>query len=334
MLDKYVDMFAESNTLTARETEILKLLTNNITHLKEMAVHLGLSQSTINNHLNNIYMKCRVKGKAQLLAKCFGFISKQMEEPTKKFVAPRVLVVDDEIELCEILKSYLEDIGFNVSITPDSTTVMEIIEKESVDIILSDINMPKMDGFELLKNVRAKYPEYPVFMFMTGYSKYKNDELYDSGAAIIIDKPIDFNMLYYQMMQFYLEDMTEKGRLLRVHKAIECKINETKTFPISNVSMGGVFVDVPLEKLSDDLFKPGSKLRLSFIIDPKESPVNVEAKVIWKREKEINDFTTGVGVKFQNITEEDHKKIEKFVRIHKILDLVPMESNRVLGESK
>lgn len=216
MLTKYIDQYAEVSKLTTRETEILKLLTNNITHLKEMAEHLGLSQSTINNHLNNIYMKCRVKGKAQLLAQCFDFISKNLNEPKKKFVAPRVLVVDDEVELCEILKDYLEDIGFSVFTTPDSTKVMGMIEDNSVDIILSDINMPKLDGFELLKLVREKHPEYPVFMFMTGYSKYKNNDLYDSGAAVIIDKPIDFNMLYYQMMQFYLEDMHEKGRLIRI----------------------------------------------------------------------------------------------------------------------
>ena len=77
MLEELVKQFAQEKSLTKRETEILFLLTRNITHLKEIAAYLKLSRSTINNHLNNIYIKVNVKGKAQLLAQCFGYVSKK-----------------------------------------------------------------------------------------------------------------------------------------------------------------------------------------------------------------------------------------------------------------
>ena len=333
MLEKYLGRYAKDHSLTKRETEILKLLTKNITHLKEMAAHLNLSQSTINNHLNNIYVKCKVKGKAQLLAGCFEYINQNLTQPKKKFIAPNVLVVDDEVELCALLKDYLEDIGFSVITSVDSTRVMDILAKEPIDIILSDINMPKLDGFELLKQVRSQYKEYPVFMFMTGYTKYKNKDLYDSGASIIIDKPIDFNMLFYQMMQFYLEDMTENGRMLRVSKDIRCKVNHKFDYSITNISMGGVFVNVPHEAMSLEEFDPGQIVMLSFQVDLNQSPTNIRAKVLWKREQEINGLGTGLGLRFIDLTENDHRHIEKFIRVNKILDLIPMEHNRLYSEN-
>lgn len=64
-----------------------------------------------------------------------------------------------------------------------------------VDIILSDINMPGMDGFELLKQVRSEYPEIPVYMVSAYESpefRTKADQL---GALRFLSKPVDFHLL-------------------------------------------------------------------------------------------------------------------------------------------
>ena len=165
MLEELIKQFALEKSLTKRETEILFLLTKNITHLKEIAEYLKLSRSTINNHLNNIYIKVSVKGKAQLLAQCFGYASERIPEIKQTASVPRVLVVDDKEDPRLILKDHLEEIGFTVVTTTSFSQVRGLLEKEKIDLILSDISMPELDGFKLFKDVRIKYPKYPVFMY-------------------------------------------------------------------------------------------------------------------------------------------------------------------------
>ena len=165
MLEELIGQFAGEKSLTKRETEILFLLTQNITHLKEIAEYLKLSRSTINNHLNNIYIKTSVKGKAQLLAQCFGYISEKVTISRETSAIPKVLVVDDREDPRLMLKDHLEEIGFSVFTTASLAQVRGLLERENIDLILSGMSMPEFDGFKLLKEVRIKYPKYPVFMY-------------------------------------------------------------------------------------------------------------------------------------------------------------------------
>ena len=164
MLEGLISQFAKEKSLTKRETEILFLLTKNITHLKGIAEYLKLSRSTVNNHLNNIYIKTSVNGKAQLLAKCFEYISERVSVPGESIASPKVLLVDDSEDVRLILKDHLEEIGFSVTTTSNLIHARGILEKESIDLILSNINMPELDGFKVIRDVRIKRAKYPMFM--------------------------------------------------------------------------------------------------------------------------------------------------------------------------
>jgi len=72
-----------------------------------------------------------------------------------KMSRKRVLVVDDEQDVLQTLKSMLDELNFNPLIAQSGDKAMEIIENNRIDVVLSDIYMPETDGFELLKNVRA-----------------------------------------------------------------------------------------------------------------------------------------------------------------------------------
>lgn len=74
-----------------------------------------------------------------------------MPEPNLK-----VLVVDDFATMRRIVKNILTQLGYkNVIEADDGTTAMNVLKQEKIDLIISDWNMPKMTGLELLKNVRA-----------------------------------------------------------------------------------------------------------------------------------------------------------------------------------
>lgn len=88
----------------------------------------------------------------------------------------KILVVDDFATMRKIIKNILGQLGFkNIIEADDGTTAWEILQKEPVDLIISDWNMPKMPGIELLKKVRSdeKLKDTP-FLMVTAEAQKEN----------------------------------------------------------------------------------------------------------------------------------------------------------------
>src|SRR6478736_4081441 len=81
-----------------------------------------------------------------------------------------ILVVDDEVDLCEILQFDLEDAGFKVFIAFRASDALAILQKHKVDLIVSDIRMPGGDGVYLLGEVRKQHFENPPVIFVSGFA--------------------------------------------------------------------------------------------------------------------------------------------------------------------
>ncbi|KYG66543.1 hypothetical protein AZI86_05730 [Bdellovibrio bacteriovorus] len=77
----------------------------------------------------------------------------------------------------------------------DCLTYLDKSEHPTVDIILSDINMPEMDGFELLKRVRSGHPDIPVYMVSAYESPEYRTKADTLGALRFLSKPVDFHLL-------------------------------------------------------------------------------------------------------------------------------------------
>ena len=78
-----------------------------------------------------------------------------------------ILIVDDFSTMRKILRNIFKQLGFtNILEADDGTTALEILKKQKIDLIVSDHNMPKMTGLELLKTVRASsdYKDIPFLM--------------------------------------------------------------------------------------------------------------------------------------------------------------------------
>jgi len=80
----------------------------------------------------------------------------------------RILLLDDETSLIKWLKYALEQKGYVVFGTTDPRDALAEIRNQKFDLVISDIKMPEMDGFEFLKKVRTVYPSVP-FIFITAY---------------------------------------------------------------------------------------------------------------------------------------------------------------------
>lgn len=110
----------------------------------------------------------------------------------------RILLVDDEPDLLDILGEFLEEQGFSVATACDGLRALELLAKDSAfDLLLSDINMPKMKGFELIHEVRARYPLIKTAL-ITAYDINSYIELaskYNVGNIIAKTSPFNFNDL-------------------------------------------------------------------------------------------------------------------------------------------
>ncbi len=106
-----------------------------------------------------------------------------------------ILIVDDEKNYPLILRAVLEEEGFEAMTANSGQEALDIINNSDVDLVLTDMKMPYMDGIELLERVKAKDPELPVVM-MTAYGTVeKAVEAIQKGAYNYILKPFDNDTL-------------------------------------------------------------------------------------------------------------------------------------------
>lgn len=102
----------------------------------------------------------------------------------------KILVIDDDRDMCLLLNRFLSKHGFSVSEANTSRRAAEIIEKEKFDLVLCDFRLDGMDGKTMLVKIKEKFPEVPVII-ITGYSDIKIAvEVMKLGAYDYVTKPL------------------------------------------------------------------------------------------------------------------------------------------------
>ncbi len=100
-----------------------------------------------------------------------------------------ILIVDDEDIILTVISKSLEREGFKTLKAKSGKEALKFLEEKKVNLVISDIIMPEMNGMELLANIKVNYPDIPVLM-ITGYTgKYNSDKVIAEGADGYIMKP-------------------------------------------------------------------------------------------------------------------------------------------------
>ncbi len=102
-----------------------------------------------------------------------------------------ILVVDDDFDLRELMYSIFDMQGFHVISADSGNSAFELVKKEHVHLIVSDMRMPSGDGIQLLQNVREYNPAIPIVIFVTGFSDVSVDECLAKGAKAVFTKPFN-----------------------------------------------------------------------------------------------------------------------------------------------
>ncbi|MDM8539039.1 response regulator, partial [Desulfobacterales bacterium HSG17] len=164
------------------------------------------------------------------------------------FPIRKVLVVDDEEGVRMLIIKILERAGFSCGDAENGENALALLDIEDFDLVISDIDMPGMDGIELLKKIKAGYPEIDVII-MTGYSaNYSYVEIMDAGASDYMSKPFNIdatlarikriarekkNILDLKQINKELSIATDRANILAV-KASEA--SKAKTFFLASMS--------------------------------------------------------------------------------------------------
>lgn len=120
----------------------------------------------------------------------------------------RVLIVEDQQDVLLILQKVIDYLGFEMDIACDGEVAIKKLSENDFAIVISDINMPKLDGVQLLKHIKATYTDIDV-LISTGYPQdYQQKDIMTDGATDYIVKPFSVVELSQK-----LKDIVSKRQL-------------------------------------------------------------------------------------------------------------------------
>ncbi|MDT5262053.1 MAG: hypothetical protein QOC61_1057 [Acidobacteriota bacterium] len=150
----------------------------------------------------------------------------------------RILVAEDEANLRLVLQKELQRMGHDVRVVPDGEAALKLLEESNVDVLLSDISMPNMDGMELLRRVHQR-PNPPEVIMLTGHATVESAiEAMKLGAYDYLSKPYRIAEL-----DVLVKQAAEKRRL-RVDNARLRTLVERRTAMPEIVSVSGSMGEV------------------------------------------------------------------------------------------
>jgi DNA-binding response OmpR family regulator len=104
-----------------------------------------------------------------------------------------ILIVDDEDEIREFMVEDLQDEGFKTFEACNGRDAFNIVKKEHIDLVVTDVRRPNGDGVELLKNVMAIEGRRPPVIVVSGFSDVSEKDVIKMGAKAFVHKPYDID---------------------------------------------------------------------------------------------------------------------------------------------
>jgi two-component system chemotaxis response regulator CheY len=114
-------------------------------------------------------------------------------QPSESVMAKRILTIDDSKTMRDMLMLTLAEAGFDVLQAVDGQDGLDVLGKERVDVVITDINMPRMDGYEVIRRVRANpdHKTMPILVLTTESEAEKRNIAREAGATGWMVKPFD-----------------------------------------------------------------------------------------------------------------------------------------------
>jgi len=119
--------------------------------------------------------------------------------PVATLSQERILLLDDDNLHRSCVKEFLEQRGYACLEAENGVTGLDVLRQESVSIIITDNNMPEMDGLTFIEHVKHEYPHeiLPIFLMTAEVSSAVRLRAFKNGVYRVFEKPLDFHELCY-----------------------------------------------------------------------------------------------------------------------------------------
>ncbi len=228
----------------------------------------------------------------------------------------KLLIVDDEPDLREVLTMQFEQIGFNVVEAGNGIEAIEVLKREQVDGVLTDIRMPKMDGVKLLESIRSELKSDVGLVFVTGFADIAEPEAFALGASGFIKKPYDRGELAKVVHSMFVSDIERLSRELGSAPTVSFDLDSLELDPkgmSSRVSLGkgGFFLSLPVNEVP----AMGELVKFSFGFSsgPLEK-LTGEGIIRWSRTDSNSEVVSGIGVEIFKLSESCTEAFRTFTQ--------------------
>ena len=159
----------------------------------------------------------------------------------------KILVVDDDLNICELLKLYLENEGYTAFVANDGQAAVEAFAAKNPDLVLLDIMLPKMDGWQVCREIR-KTSSVPIIMLTAKGETFDKVLGLELGADDYVTKPFDAKEVMARIKAVLRRSKGENGTTAQEKKIVSYDKLEIN---IENYEMkvNGVVVDTPPKEL-------------------------------------------------------------------------------------
>jgi CheY-like chemotaxis protein len=240
--------------------------------------------------------------------------------------ARRILVVDDERMILEVVHDMLTATGYKVQPTDNPQKAVELIWNEHFDVILTDLRMPVVNGWAIARQVKAKNASTPVIL-ITGYgAQYEDADLSKSGVDLVLTKPLEWKSLtdaVGKLVTHAVSETTEQRQQWR----LPGKKGELAQLPSSALDSPPTrvrIVDISRDGLSfrhsGEANHPGVVLSLDLILEDGVEIDSILCKVVYDRKYQektglgLIKTARRCGVQFEKLSETQASQLESYIQ--------------------
>ncbi len=252
---------------------------------------------------------------------------------------PRILCVDDEPNILSSLRRLFRGQGYQVLVAESGNAGLAVLENEAVDLVISDMRMPEMDGARFLEHVRARWPD-TTRLLLTGYSDIQSildainrGEIYryitkpwdDNDILLVVRHALERRALEREKQRLEALTRSQNEELKNLNASLEAKVQERT---------------VELKKALDTLVSVNDKLKNSFLTSIKvfSSLIEMRGGNLAGHSRRVADLARRIAVRM-NLGEGEAQEIFVAGLLHNIGkvafsdELLAMPVNLMNGEN-
>lgn len=156
----------------------------------------------------------------------------------------KILVVDDDLNICELLRLYLTKEGYNVVIANDGQSAVTTFREESPNLVLLDIMLPKLDGWQVCREIR-KFSETPIIMLTAKGEVFDRVLGLELGADDYVVKPFDTKEIVARIKAVLRRSASSTSEEVKEVHYDKLSINLTNY----ELKVAGVQIDTPPKEM-------------------------------------------------------------------------------------